>query len=217
MTDIRLQYRSGFYFVGGFMALVWLAVLNSLPAYLDVILPAFLLLNLLITTFYFMAALVLLEKDQGVLMGLAVTPIRGWHYFRGKIASLTLVAALENLLIVVLVYGFDVNWLYLLAGIVAGCVIYVLLGFVAVARYSSINDFLFPSMLMVTLLILPAATSFGDFALLYLHPLMPAMQLFISAFEPVAGWQLIYGVLGSILWGSLCFYGANHIFERYLR
>ncbi|MBR9990063.1 MAG: ABC transporter permease, partial [Gemmatimonadetes bacterium] len=68
LCDVRLQLRNGFYYATAFMLLVWALILAWLPAAdLRWILPPLVLGNLVINTFYFLAALVLLEHDEGSL------------------------------------------------------------------------------------------------------------------------------------------------------
>ena len=79
--DFRLQFRNGFYYAAAFVTVVAIVILRQFPN-LDFkwLLPALLLNNLLIGTFYFFGALVLLEKKEGTLEAQIVTPIRSWEY-----------------------------------------------------------------------------------------------------------------------------------------
>ncbi|MCH7825829.1 MAG: hypothetical protein IH849_13595 [Acidobacteria bacterium] len=98
--DTMLQFRCGFYFVGGFVALFYVRLLRQIPdewlVNLPLLVPAALALNVLMTTFYFVAALVLLEKSEGTLPALAASPLRVSEYLGAKVASLTLLAMAEN-------------------------------------------------------------------------------------------------------------------------
>lgn len=97
--DTMLQFRCGFYFVGGFVALFYVGLLRQIPDEWLVnlpLVPAALALNVLMTTFYFVAALVLLEKSEGTLPALAASPLRVSEYLGAKVASLTLLAMAEN-------------------------------------------------------------------------------------------------------------------------
>ena len=111
--DVVLQFRNGFYYVSAFFILIWVGLWSQLPNAhtLDyaVILPGLVVLNLLITTFYFVGALVLLEKAEGTLTGLVVTPLHAGEYLAARVLSLTLLAMLESLLIVLLIYGVDLG------------------------------------------------------------------------------------------------------------
>src|SRR5436305_5271778 len=70
--DLRLQQRNGFYYATAFVVAVYALGLSQLHASgarlnLAGLLPAVVLNNLMITSFYFIGALVLLEKTEGTL------------------------------------------------------------------------------------------------------------------------------------------------------
>ena len=220
--DVVLQFRNGFYAVSAFVILIVVGLWSQLPNAdsLDysLIIPALMMMNLLITTFYFVGALVLLEKAEGTLTGLVVTPLRASEYLASKVMSLTLLAVLENLVIVLLIYGFAFQPLPLLGGMILLGGFYTLLGFVAITRYDSINAYIFPSAVMVTLLMLPLLDYLGLWQnpIFYLHPLQPSLVLMRAAFDPLSAWQIAYGVIGSMLWFGLSFVWARRVFHGFV-
>lgn len=219
ICDVRLQVRNGFYYAAGFVALFWILALNQVPVKnLDWLMPVFILSNLLIGTFYFIAGLVLLEKGEGTLIAQIVTPLRTWEYLASKVITLTFLALLENLLIVSLGYGLDFNLLPLLVGLISATALFILVGFVAVSRYDSINEYLFPSFLY-TLLFIPPFLPYlglGESWLFYLHPLQAPLLLTKAAFQPIATWQWLYGVLYAGLWIGLFFEWSRQIFTQFV-
>jgi fluoroquinolone transport system permease protein len=217
--DMSLQFRNGFYYAAVFIAVIMTIVLWQFPkAELPNVLPVFVLGNMTIGTFYFMAGLVLLEKGDGVLEGLVVTPLRQWEYLAAKLASLTLLTIGENMLIVTAVFGFSYNLLMLVMGIGLTACFNILLGFIAVARYDSINRFIMPSILVTTLLALPLVDYVGlwQSPLMYLHPVQAMLLLLKGAFQPIAVWQGVYAVLYAALWIGLLFKVSQHIFYRFI-
>ena len=218
--DITLQLRYGFYYVSGFIVLIWAVLLSQIPAdsHFDLILPAFLAMNLMITTFYFMGALVLLEKGEGTLSGLVVSPLREGEYLLSKVASLSALAIIESLVVVLFVYGVDFNRLFVLAGMIALAGFYVLVGFIAIARYDTLNDYLMPSMLFVTTLMLPMLDHFNMISspIFYLHPVNPMLALIRAGFIESPTWEIAYGVIGSILCVGVSFVIARRVFHRFI-
>ena len=77
--DVVLQARNGFYWASGFVVLVigglLLAVPETVRSNQAALVPAILAINLQITTFFFVAGLMLLERDEGTLTALAVSPL----------------------------------------------------------------------------------------------------------------------------------------------
>lgn len=217
LCDVRLQLRNGFYYATVFMLLVWALILAWLPAAdLRWILPPLVLGNLVINTFYFLAALVLLEHDEGSLQARRVTPLRQHEYLVSKLITLTALALAENLLIVVLFHGTGFAWLMMSVAIIIASVLYALLGMIAVARYDSINTFLMPSVLYTAFAEIPLLAYLGGVThpILFLHPLQPPLLLAEGAFRPLGAAELTYGIAAGVTWCAVLFVLASAAFER---
>jgi fluoroquinolone transport system permease protein len=220
--DVVVQFRNGFYLVSGLFTAIWLGLLSLLPKDgsidLGLLIPAFMVMNLLITTFYYVGALVLLEKNEGTLTALVVTPLRDLEYLAAKIVSLTGLAVVESLVIVGLVFGLRFNILPLLAGAAVLGAFYTLIGFVAIARYQSINEYLMPSALVVLLLMLPLVDYLGLWrsALFAVHPLQPLLVIMRGSFVSLAGWEIGYGIGGALLWLAVGLLWARRVYARFV-
>lgn len=218
--DAVIQLRSGFWVVGAVVAFFYVGLLYQIPSSwpldLELLLPAILLLNVMITTFYFVAALVLMEKTEGTLAALVVTPLRTGEYLGAKVSSLALLALAENGVVVLLFYGTGFAPLQLVAGLGLLCAFYTLLGFVVISRYESINEFLIPSIGVVTFLALPLLAYFGavDRSVFYVHPIQPYLLLIRAGFVAVSNADVIYAVTGSLVWTFLAWWGARRAFLR---
>ena len=219
LWDIRLQFRYGFYYAAAFVTVIMVIIMSQFPKEsLPVVLPVFVIGNMTLNTFYFMAGLVLLEKDDGVLEGLVVTPMRRSEYLWSKLVSLILLTLIENGVIVTAVYGFNYNLLLLALGVSLMGFFNALYGFIVVARYNSINSFLFPSIFWTMLLSIPFLQYFGliETPLMYLHPIQASLTLIVGAFQPLALWELAYGVLYSLVWIGILFNIARRAFYRFI-
>jgi fluoroquinolone transport system permease protein len=220
--DLRLQQRNGFYYATAFVVAVYalgLSQLHAAGARLNLawLLPAVVLNNLMITTFYFVGALVLLEKAEGTLAAQVVSPLRAGEYLAAKVITLTALALAYNLAVVTLVVGSGFGVLALIAGVGAMGALMVMAGFVAVARYDSVNEYLLPSLPYAAGLMLPLAYMFGwDSPLLYLHPLQGPMLLMRAAFAPTDAWQLVYSALASALWLGVGAWLSQRSFQRFV-
>ena len=217
--DMRLQLRNGFYYAAAFIAVIMILILLQFPrAELPTILPLFVLGNMTIGTFYFMAGLVLLEKGDGVLEGLIVTPLRQAEYLAAKLVSLTLLTLVENVTIVTAVFGFNYNIGLFIIGLGLMACFNILFGFIVVARYDSINRFLLPSVFITMLLTIPLLDYLGLWTspLLYLHPVQAPLLLLKGAFQPIAAWQVAYGIGYAVLWVGLLFKFSQRIFYRFI-
>jgi fluoroquinolone transport system permease protein len=217
LCDVRLQLRNGFYYATAFILLVWALILAWLPAAdLRWILPPIVLGNLVLNTFYFLAALVLLEHDEGSLHARRVTPLRQHEYLASKLITLTALALAENLLIVVLFHGTGFAWLTMSLAIIIASVVYALMGMIAVARYDSINAFLMPSVLYTAFAEIPLLVYLGGVRhpIVFLHPLQPALLLAEGAFRPLGAAELAYGIGAGVTWCAVLFVLASGALER---
>jgi fluoroquinolone transport system permease protein len=221
-ADVRLQFRYGLYTVSIAMVLIWGALLGALTQRVELnaalLVPPFVSLNLLITTFYFFAALVLFERADGVLTALAVTPLRHSEYLLSKALSLAVLATAETLLIVAFLFGSEPRWALLVAGTLLLSVLFALAGFVAVIRFDSINSFLFPSAAATVLLLLPLLAHFGLIPSLamILHPAQPAIALIAAA---TAGDETRLApamIAGAVAWIALLTLFSVREYERFV-
>ena len=201
--DMRLQWRNGFYAASLFV----LALLALVFPRLGVIpqawfLPLMVVSNMPLNTFYFLGALVLLEKGEGTLEAQVVSPLRTWEYLAAKIFTLTVLSLVEAVVIVMIVFGLQFNLLLFALGVMQAAVLFCLVGFLVVIRYDSINAYLIPSVFFLILLLLPLLETAGLMSspLFYLHPFQPALVLLNASFGVVPAWQVVYGLVVGALW-----------------
>lgn len=219
-SEIVRQYRHGFYAVSIVLVLLfgWLLRLlpeASLPSWL---LPALVALSLLLTTFFFIGALVLLEKAEGVLWALATSPLRGAEYLAAKVVSLSVLALAETSLLLAIGFGPRALTVELLLGGAALGVLYSLAGFITIARNDSFNEYFLPA-IGVTILLLAPLLHLGGLVstpLALLHPAYPALLLMQSGYAVTPVWQLWYAGSLSLLWPLLAAGAALSVQRRYL-
>lgn len=217
--DARLQWRNGFYYATAFVTLFWVLVLLQVGTFdLRWLLPPLVVGNLLIGTFSFIGGLVLLEKGEGSLTAQVVTPLRLSEYLGAKVITLTLLAFIETLVIVVLLAGWRFNVFLLTGSVFLAGAIYCLAGFIVVLRYTSINEYLLPSAVYMGGLWIPLLTYLArwDHWLLYLHPLRAPLLLVEAAFEPVPAWQVVYGFVYASLWIVGLYVWSKGSFQRWI-
>jgi fluoroquinolone transport system permease protein len=201
--DIQLQFRNGFYFVSAFVAAGTILLLSRFPE-VDWTLfwPVIILENLVVNTFFFMAGLVLLEKSEGTLEALIVSPLRPAEYLAAKIGSLGLLSLLETILVVLVISGPSFNWLWMLLGILSLVALYILYSFFVVIRYDSIGEFILPAALWSFGFSLPLFTYFEIWTspLAYLHPLQAPLTLMKAAYQTIPSLEMVYALLYSAIW-----------------
>jgi fluoroquinolone transport system permease protein len=216
--DVIVQARNGFYWASAFLIIVISALLLSVPetarANAALWVPAILLINLQITTFFFVAGLMLLERDEGMLNALAVSPLSPSGYLAMRTVSLTGLAAVETIALVWIGFGTRGSWSPILLGIAALGVIYTGFGAAVATRYDSVNALLLPASAFVALLLLPLLPHFDLAPRLpfFVHPLEPPMTLIRAGYGAVDPLDVAFAVVGSFGWSAIAFaWGRNRV------
>ncbi|HJU43254.1 MAG TPA: hypothetical protein VJ691_10585 [Vicinamibacterales bacterium] len=220
--DVIVQARQGFYAASVFLVIVVAGLLLMLPpavrANAAVLAPALFVANLPITTLFFMAGLMLLERDEGTLAALGVTPYRAVDYLSVRIVTLTTLAVIETVAVVWI--AFDVgSWPWLTAGAMALGVFYTACGAGMSARYSSVNEMILPGSVFVTVLLLPLLPHFGLMprGVLIVHPVEPALTLLRAAYHPPGVVDVGFGIGGSLAWCVAAWRWGRDGIERAMR
>jgi fluoroquinolone transport system permease protein len=212
--DVILQARNGFYWATALVVVVIGALLLNVPeaARADRAswVPALLAVNLQITTFFFVAGLILLERDEGTLTALAVSPLRPGIYLGARIITLTMLAAVETIAIVWIVFGLEGSWGFILSGTVALGVTYTGCGAAIATRYESVNALLLPASVCVTALLLPLLPHFGlaPRAIFLLHPTEPALSLIRAGYGSATAADVGFGFVGAVFWSTLAYWAG---------
>ena len=217
--DVRLQWRNGFYYATIIILVFFLLAFSQISIdNIAWILPYMLINNMVIGTFYFIGGLVLLEKSEGSLEARVTTPLRPAEYLTAKVATLTVLTLVESVLIVVFTVGYDVHWLFVLLGVTGAAVFLCLVGFIAVVRYDSINEYLLPSILYVMLASLPLGFYLANWQhwLLYLHPVQAMLTLIAGGWEPLPWWLTVYCLIYSFVWIAVLARLSLRAFQRFV-
>lgn len=217
--DVSLQFRNGFYFVSAFTAVVMIVLLKQFPGVdFSYWWPAIITGNLTINAFYFMAGIVLLEKGEGTLEAQIVTPLRPWEILGSKVLTLGLLSLFETLIMIVIVQGVNFNWFLLVTGIALYIAMLSLYGFIVVARYDSISEFILPSAVWTIGFSLPLLYYFDIWRswIMFLHPLQGIFFLLRAAFASVPAWQIVYSYAYSILWTGIFLWLSLRAFSKFV-
>ena len=166
--------------------------------------PPLLLMHIGSTTYFFVAALVIFERDQRTLAAQSVTPLRFGEYLSSKLLTLGLFGALESVILLALAGALDrVSWIALFGAITVLGVFYGVLAFFQALPSRSVTEFLIPNaMIMGIFLVLPMLPYFGVGAgpLWFLFPTYGAFLLIVAATVGVTQVELIAAAVASVFW-----------------
>lgn len=215
--DVKLQLKYGFYTVYAVLTAAFVIGLQAVgPALRTDAAVLLIVTDPTVLGFYFIAAMVLFEKQEGVLDTLVTSPLGDQGYLVSKAATLSLLAVIASTLVAVLGHGEPRGLVVLVPGVALSASLFVLIGFVAVARFDSVNEYFISAVGWGTLLFLPLVGYIGLFESewFYLLPAQPVLLLVEGAFRPLPRWQLLYGFGYLIVGNAVAYLGARRAFRR---
>lgn len=221
-ADVRLQARHGFYAASAFIVVVIGGLLLTIPAAAradhGLWVPALFVVNLPMTTLFFIAGLISLERDEGTLYALGVAPVTAGHYLALRMVTLTLLATVETLAVAWLAFGVG-SWPPMVAGALALGVFYTACGAGLSAHYTSINQLILPGSVFVTFLLLPLLAHFGMASrqLFLLHPIEPPLTLVRASYAGASMVDAAFGAVGSLLWCLAAWHWGTASITRAMR
>ncbi len=203
--DMRVQLRSRMLPAVLANAIVLGLVFLALPpSFRRWLLAPTLFTGISATTFFFSAAILLQDKQTRVLDALRLSPITLVEYLGSKVLTLSALALVEcSVLMALGAHGLLVEWPLLVTGIGLCSLMYTLAALCTAMPYSSLNQFLFPTGLVVSTLIqLPVLSVLGTahwvgWALL---PTGAAFNMVHSAFWPEQAWPAWLWVVSTMSW-----------------
>lgn len=193
--DLRAQWRYGIAAVAGVLAAGWTVALLVIPAgAARTVGPYVLFLDTATFGVFFLAALMLYERTEGVLSSLAASPLRPGAYVTAKFATLTAVAAAAALPITVAAGRDDLGAApatvgRVLLGVVLCSVFFLAMALVLVIPHRTMAGFLavapWP---MVPFLLAPLLhlTALVDSPALFAVPTVGGAELMRAGLEPAA-------------------------------
>jgi fluoroquinolone transport system permease protein len=170
--DIRFQFKYGFYFLYLIFTVIYIGLLYALPVSWKE--PAAVLMifsDPAAMGLYFMGAIVLFEKGEGVLNSIAVSPVKPMEYVLSKLLSIALISTAVGLLI-----GFGggviANPLFFVPGVFLGSCLFSSIGLMVAANIASLNQFIVATIPAEIIVNLPAIAWLSGWkpGLLILHP-----------------------------------------------
>ncbi|MBS4539366.1 ABC transporter permease [Clostridium sp. D2Q-11] len=187
-SDVKFQFKQGFYFVYIILTLLYMIVIGQIPnKFINYVVPIVIFTDPSFIGFFFIGGIVMLEKIQGVLQYLVITPLSPKEYLISKTISLTILAELAGFAITLVTYKDSFNWIILFLGILLTSIFYTLYGFIVASGCNTINQYFVKMIPYLLILIIPLLVYFS----------FPNITV-LKAMPPVSGFNLIYGAFNGI-------------------
>ena len=215
--DVRLQVRYGIYPVYAALTLLFVVGLRLAgPSYRPDLTVLLISLDPAVLGFYFVAVLVLYEKSEGVLDALVVSPLGDAGYLLSKTLSLAALATVTSTIVAVSTHGLSPRTPILVVGVALASSLFVLLGFVAVARFDSVNEYFLSAAIWGAVLFSPVLGYLDLFEsrLFLLLPVQPLLISVEAGLRPVDLPAVAYALAYLLLANAVAFRWARRSFER---
>jgi fluoroquinolone transport system permease protein len=218
-NDARLQRRHGIWAVAALMVVAYVVPMVFLPSGVQRwILPVVIFSDPAIGVFFFAAALLLFERQDGVLEALAVTPMPERDYLVSKAVSLAVVALATSAAVAVGVRRAEFDFLWLAAGVVPTASLFVWLGIVAATRLETVNRVIVGGGIGVTVLSAPAVAFLAGLNSWWLGilPTYGSVRLIARAFaQPLGTGAATFAVFWLLAANALAYEAAKRSLKRY--
>lgn len=160
--EARLQYRYGIYVAYAFVVAFYVAALAWGGAMLPPVFVAFVVYSdPAVLGFFFLGALMMLEKAEGVRFALSVSPVSATDYFVSKALPLTLLGVVAVAVMAPLVQA-RIDAAVLMGAVALTALTYLGIGVPIALRFRTVTSYLIGSAGLLLPAILPAFLAFLD-------------------------------------------------------
>lgn len=219
INDIKIQFRSGFYYAYLFVCVLYILVVFQLPSAYKAYGVFFVIFtDPTVLGFYFIGGIILLERRQKTLTSLFVTPMRLNEYIISKVVSLGVLALISSLLIAIILLGFNFKILVFILTVILASFLFTLIGITLGVRAKDINRYLFVSALYLLPIIFPVLGFLGVLNK-YLFMIIPTYSILNLLNYSILGEKLapVWIDLALLIgWIVFSFYWAKNWFVKYV-
>ena len=214
--DAQLQARNKVYLIIGVAAFAFPFAFDALltPDQLQFFMPVLIMYGVSMTTVFLVGVLLLIERSQGTLSVVMVSPLRPAEYLASKLITLTVLALVESAIMAVVAYGLGFSFAWFVLAVVMRASMGVAVGVAVGVRFRSITRFLVPAIGLSLAFDLPNIWYFELWPSprFYLWPSMPPLLLAKAAFLEVEPLQLVYALLyGALVVGAALIWASRSI------
>ena len=197
ISDVRIQYKYGFYLLYAFFTVFYIAILSVFPAVWREKAAIFMIFtDPAAMGLYFMGAIVLFEKGERVLDSIAVSPLKTYEYVLSMLFSLSVISTVAGLAIGV-AGGVITNPVLFILGVFLCSCLFSSVGLILACKITTLNQFVIATFPAEILICAPALLwLFGyDKAWLLIHPGTALMAILSGG--------TVFPILILLLWTAL--------------
>ncbi|WP_347551824.1 hypothetical protein ABFG93_07080 [Pseudalkalibacillus hwajinpoensis] len=214
-TDISFQIKHGFYLAYLVVSVFYITFLAFIPpSWKETAAVLLIFSDCSFLGSFFVGGIILLERDQGMIQQLLISPLRISEYILGKALSLSCLATVASSVILLASFGLSLHYTPILVAVFICSLFATFLGMMVAIRVKSLNQYLLVTPLFVPIFFLPMANYFSLPAptLLKWTPGYNTLQMITDGFHPIPHLSLPIFIL--ISWVILFFFITKRQYER---
>lgn len=198
------QFRHKFYHACLIVNIIYIAILLNLPGELRPFIASMVIFSdPAMLGFFFISAILLLEKGDRILESLFATPLMLEEYITAKVISLGFLSLITSLAITLITIESRVDYLWLMVGVLLTAGTFTLFGLAFTAWIKTVNQFLIISIFFSMIAVVPVIGYLGlaDSWLFYLWPSQPSLTLIGGALHgKITDREIIYSLFAFSCW-----------------
>ncbi len=167
--------------------------------------------------FIFIGISIILEKDQQVLPALFVTPLNLHVYLIAKILTLSTIAYLGALAMVITAMGLSFNFVLFTIGAFSTCVLFCLVGLFVVSYTQEVLHVLLRAIPLLIFMSLPLLNYFEltDLAFLRIMPVQAGLDLMVNSYREQADLsEIVFAFLSVAFWTPVLYLAVFRVFNK---
>lgn len=215
-SDVKFQMRQGFYVIYIIITIFYMIALSWLPDHiLKYAVAGVLYSDPSVLGLFFIGGIIMLEKVQGIIDYVIVTPLRIREYIFSKVISLAFLSVVAGCAISIVTYSHKVNWLVLIIGILLTSVLYTLLGILICTKCKSVNEFMVKMIPYMLIFTIPCLSLIG-FKYSYVFTIFPSVatiRIVFGAYTGISTIEAIILIIYTLLIDILIFNKVQKVFE----
>ena len=217
---MRFQLRHGFYTAYAVLSVMYIILIRLLPDTLaGPALTLILFSDICALGFFFIGAIILLERGQNITQSLFVTPLRLSEYLLAKQISFLILSLMSAFLIVLGVSAFKGDVLWFSYGLIMSSSVYTLFGVYFAAKARHVNDYFVRALGIGLFISLPvvAYLNLFDTVLFNVFPTHATLILLDVLEHNYSGSEKIYAGLNLLTWVIVLSFFAWQRLEKHVR
>lgn len=215
-SDFKFQFKQGFYYVYAALTALYLIILHFIPEGVikTYAVPLTIYSDPAVVGFFFIGSVVMLEKQQGIIDCLAVTPLGPGQYLISKALSFTLIALVSSVCIASV--GSHVHWITAFAAVFLNSVLYTLYGFTVAGGARSVNGYFMRAVPTMLLIVVPCFSLIGfPFSwMLRIFPSVAGLELMIGSFTDINFLTAVIDTVVLCIWIMFLYSAALKAYDK---